>query len=172
MPPSAKITKDMIIQAGLAIVREQGFECLNVRSIAARLNCSTQPVMYHYKTVDALKADIYTAADAIHSEQLMNTDVNADSPMLEIGLNYIRFAKNEQHLFKLLFQSGQFVNTSFEELMALPELDMMITPLCRETGLTPEQGREAFRSLFLCVHGIASLLANNSIGYDEQAFSQ
>lgn len=170
MPPKAKITKEMIIEAGLDIVRCDGLDSLNVRSVAARLECSTQPVMYHYKTVDELKSDIYAAADKLHSEFLMRLDEGGEMPMMTIGLNYIRFADNEKNLFRFLFQSEQFVNTGFGDMMNAPELEMIIKPLCEETGLTSEQAREAFRTLFICVHGAASLLANNSIEYDESEF--
>ena len=51
MPPKAKITRDMIIEAGIKVVREKGAESLNVRQVAAVLGCSTQPVMYHFSTV-------------------------------------------------------------------------------------------------------------------------
>lgn len=170
MPPKAKITKEMIVEAALEIVREEGQDSLNVRSIAARLECSTQPVMYHFKTVEELKAEIFAAADKVHSEFLMRP-YEGGSPMMGIGLNYIRFADREKNLFRFLFQSEQYVNTSFDEMTDGPALDMMIQPLMAETGLTKEQAQEAFRTLFICVHGIASLLANNSISYDEDEFA-
>ena len=36
----------------------------------------------------------------------MTIPEDAAEPMLEIGLNYIRFAIEEPHLFRFLFQSG------------------------------------------------------------------
>lgn len=171
MPPKPKITKEMIIEAGLDIVRTEGQDSLNVRSIAARLECSTQPVMYHFKTVDDLKAEIYAAADKLHSEFLMNPGIEDDIPMMSIGLNYIRFADKEKNLFRFLFQSEQYVNTSFDEMMSAPGLDMLMQPLMAATGLSSGKAREAFRTLFICVHGIASLLANNSIAYNEEDIS-
>lgn len=46
MPPKAKITKEMIVDAGVELVRESGIEHVNARAVAERLGCSTQPVMY------------------------------------------------------------------------------------------------------------------------------
>lgn len=45
MPPKAKVTEDMILNAVLEITRETGFETVNARSIADRLRCSTRPVL-------------------------------------------------------------------------------------------------------------------------------
>lgn len=168
MPPKAKITKDMIINAGFNIVRQEGQESLNVRRTAAELNCSTQPIMYHYKTVDELKADIYTAADNFHSEYIMRPDNNAANPMLSIGLNYIRFANEEKFLFRFLFQSDKFRNMGLSELLKGEEMSFLIEPLARQTGLDHDQARKVFEALFICAHGFASMLANNSMEYNEE----
>ena len=166
MPPKARITKEMVVEAGLGIVRSEGQESLNVRRIAAELKCSTQPVMYHYKTVDELKGDIYAAADELHTEYIMRGE-GTENPLLSIGLNYIRFAEKEKFLFRFLFQSDKFRNISFKEMLDDREHDFLIQPLAEQTGLAPEQAKAVFETLFICVHGFASLLANNSMEYNE-----
>lgn len=172
MPPKAKITKNMVIDAGFDIVRKEGQDSLNVRKMAAELGCSTQPVMYHYKTVDELKADIYAVADAFHSEYIMRLDDNTTTPMLSLGLNYIRFAYEEKFLFRFLFQSDKFQNIGFKELLDGDGSAALLKPLIQQTGLNILQARAVFETLFLCVHGYASLLANNSMTFNEKHCSK
>ena len=50
MPPKVKVTKDMVIDAAFEIAREAGAENINARTVAKKLNCSTQPVMYQGRT--------------------------------------------------------------------------------------------------------------------------
>ena len=52
MPPKVKVTKDMVIDAAFEIAREAGAENINARTVAKKLNCSTQPVMYHFATIE------------------------------------------------------------------------------------------------------------------------
>lgn len=170
MPPKARISKEMILETGLRIIRTEGAEHLNVRRIAAVLDCSTQPVMYHYSTVNDLKHALYAAADALHTEFIMTPDASAENPLLSIGLRYIRFAEEEKHLFRFLFQSDQFQNTSFRALTSRENIPF-IQPLCDAAGLHPAQGEAVFAVLFTCVHGAASLIANNSLEYDEAYFA-
>lgn len=170
MPPKTQITSEMIIEAGFQLIRSEGAEVLNVRRIAEKLNCSTQPVMYRFSTVEELREEIYSAADRYHSEYLMSAQVATDDPMLAIGLRYIRFAAEEKHLFRFLFQSDKYAGKDFGELVGADELAPVFEVLQQEAGITAEQSREAFASLFLTVHGIASLLANNSMEYDEGYF--
>ena len=167
MPPKPKIARDMIVEAGFQLLREQGIDALNARSVAARLQCSTQPVMHHFATMEDLKKEVYQKADTFHSDYLMDIDFSSGDPMLSIGLRYIRFAAEEPHLFRFLFQSDQFANTGFLELMSSEDLAPMLAILQAEADLTPQQSRDAFSTLFLTAHGLASLLANNSMRYDE-----
>ena len=60
MPPIPKISKEMILESSIDIIRKDGIENLNVRNIANKLSCSTQPIMYHYKNMDMLKEELYT----------------------------------------------------------------------------------------------------------------
>lgn len=56
MPPKPKITKDMILTTVLNITRETGFEAVNARSIAGKLQCSTRPIFTCYENMEELKA--------------------------------------------------------------------------------------------------------------------
>lgn len=170
MPPKTQITKEMIVEAGFQLIRSEGAEALNVRRIAERLGCSTQPVMYRFSTVEQLAEEIYSAADGYHSEYLMSAEVETEDPLLAIGLRYIRFAAQERHLFRFLFQSDKYAGKDIGELVGADELSPVFEMLGQEAELTEDQSKEAFMSLFLAAHGIASLLANNSMEYDEGYF--
>ena len=98
MPPRGKITRDSIAEAAFRIARARGAECVNARSVAEELHCSTQPVLYHFATVEEVRQAAYHRADRFHSVYLMTIPEDAAEPMLEIGLNYIRFAIEEPHL--------------------------------------------------------------------------
>lgn len=168
MPPVPKISKEMILNSGIEIIRNEGIENLNVRNIAKRLNCSTQPIMYHYKNMDLLKEELYSLVDNYHSEFLMkeNDQIN---PLLNIGLQYIKFASEESNLFKFLFQSDKFSNFDFKDLINNNEngLEFIFEAIQKETKITKQQSKNLFEILFITAHGLASLLANNSIKYDK-----
>ncbi len=170
MPPKARITKEMIIAAGLEVIRAKGIENLNVRSVAAQLGCSTQPIMYHYKAIDGLKEEVYEAADKLHTEYIMQPNEKLKNPLLSIGMGYISFAYEEKNLFRFIFQSDKFKNYSFKQLIGETENNPAIQALCDNVGLTNQQAVDVFGALFACVHGAASILANNEIEYDEEYF--
>lgn len=165
MPPKAKVTKEMIVEEAFQIARTQGADKITARSIAQRLQCSTQPVLYYFATVEEIKEAVYQRADAYHSHWLM--DSADDDGMLGIGIRYVRFAAEERNLFHLLFQPGAFSGASLNDLVSAEELNPIIQVLRQETGVTEDAAREIFSTLFVFVHGYASLLANNEMKLEE-----
>lgn len=169
MPPQARITKEMAVEAAFALARERGIACVNARAVAQRLGCSTQPVMYHFKTIEALKKAVYQKADAYHTACIMAPQ--GENPLLAVGLDYIRFAQTEKHLFQLLFQSNEFANKSLSELIGAEETAPILSAVSEMAGVPPQQAQRIFQALFLFVHGYASMLANNAMHYDEETIS-
>ena len=167
MPAKAKVTREMIVDAAFAVARETGAENINARTVSDRLHCSTQPVMYHFATIEALKRTVYAKADLYHSEYLMNMKRPTKGAALGIGMNYIRFAIEEPHLFRFLFQSDYFSGKTLLELIDAEELSPVLSAMQGASGLSMAQTKRVFLTVFLFVHGYASIIANNSLQYDE-----
>lgn len=168
MPPKAKITREMIIEAGLELVKTEGAENMNARTVAKKLGCSTQPVMYHFKTIESLRMAIYERMDDLHTEYLMNISPKPEDITLGIGLNYVRFAADEPNSFRFLFQSGLIKEHSIIEMIDSDEIMPIIAALQEETKMSIEQTKIIFQTLCLFVHGYASMIANNSLVFDEE----
>lgn len=168
MPAKAKVTKEMIIDAAFEVARKTGAENINARTVSKKLNCSTQPVMYHFATIEELKRAAYEKTNEYHTEYLMNVSEAQEDVMLGIGLNYIRFAVEEPNLFRFLFQSGFAVENSLLEMINSEELIPVISVMQEEMNMNIEQTKKIFITLALFVHGYASIIANNSLEYDEK----
>ena len=171
MPPKTRITKDMIIQAAVEVARQSGHENINARTVSEQLHCSTQPVMYHFSTIDAMKRAAYAQVDHLHSEFLMTIPPEQD-PILGIGLNYIRFAVEEPQLFRFLFQSGYAEENNFLEMVDSEELIPVLTAMQEGAGLSMQKTRNVFITVALFAHGYASIIANNHLEYDEKLIAE
>lgn len=167
MPPKAKITKEMIVDVAFGIIQREGVDKVTARSISQQLNCSTQPVLYHFATVEDIKKAVYKKADAYHSDYIMNMENDYGDPMLTMGMNYINFARKERNIFQFLFQSNEFSGASILDLLEMEEILPLLTVLQQELELSLEEVKEVFSTLFIFVHGYASLYANNTMIYEE-----
>lgn len=169
MPPKAKITPERILDAAFELIREQGVEAVNARALSEKLGCSTQPILYHFQSMEELKGAVYQKADEYHSAYLMA--LGGGNPMLEIGLRYIQFGAEEKKLFRFLFQSNGFSGKPISELIEAEELQPILAILSQAAQISPQQAKTMFRSLFLIAHGYASMFANNEVAYDELTIS-
>lgn len=167
MPPKARITKEMIVQAAFEIARAEGTENVNARAIAKKLRCSTQPVMYYFSRVEDIRIAAHKLSAEYHIRYLMSLNGNYETPMLEIGMRYICFAIEEKHLFRYLFQSDYYGNISLSHYLAEENLGPVFAVLREQENIDAKQAETVFSTIFLVVHGMASLLANNSMVYDE-----
>lgn len=158
----------MVIEAAFAIARDTGAEQINARTVSERLHCSTQPVMYHFTTIEELKKAAFCKADQYHTEHLLNLTGSKEDVLLNIGLNYIRFAVEEAHLFRFLFQSGYAVENSLPEMIDSDTLQPVLLVMQDAMQMTIAQTKEIFIMLAMFVHGYASIIANNSLEYDEE----
>ena len=171
MPPKTRITEDRIITAAIEVVRQSGFENINARTVSGQLHCSTQPVMYHFSTIDNLKRAAYRQVDRLHSEYIMNVPPGRD-PVLAIGMNYIRFAVEEPQLFRFLFQSGYAEENSLLEMVDSEELVPVLEAMREGAGLSERETRNVFITVALFAHGYASIIANDHLEFDEKLIAE
>lgn len=165
MPPKAKITKNMILNTVLEITQETGFETVNARSIANKLQCSTRPIFTCYENMEELKKEFLDFAFEYYTQYVSNYSNSSNiTSYLVLPLSYIAFAKEETHLFKLLFindmdldmkESNDFYKEIGNEKKAKTFSDMI--------GVELEHGKEIFLDLFLYAHGIAVLTATGKL---------
>ena len=67
MSRTATISKKSIIDAAIEILRENGAEAVNARSIAARLSCSTQPIFSNFRNMDDVMDEVLKATLDIYN---------------------------------------------------------------------------------------------------------
>lgn len=138
MPAKAKVTKEMIIDAAFAIAREAGVENINVHRIRKTSLLHTARYV-SFLTIEELKRTVYAKADSYHSEYLMNLKSPQKGVMLGIGMNYIRFAIEEPHLFRFLFQSDYFSGATMLELIDADELTPVLSAMQKALNMSMEQ---------------------------------
>ena len=134
MPPKVKVTKEEIINAAVDIVRNSGAQAINARTIASVLNCSTQPVFSNFASMDELRLAVVEKADKLCQEYMRREVEGGEFPAYKAnGMAYIRFAREEKELFKLLYMRDRS-NESIPE--TTEQTDKMESIVHNNTGLS------------------------------------
>lgn len=137
MPRKFMFTKEEILHAALDLVREKGFSAVTARALGGKLGTSAQPVFGHFENMEDVKASIIRAADELYGRYLKEDMESGKYPPYKAsGMSYIRFAREEKELFKLLFMRDR---TGEDRTAERPETEMIATLVSRQVNISKEQ---------------------------------
>ena len=156
-----------MIEKAVQVVRKQGIGALTAKSLANELGVSTQPVFTCFHTIEEVRREVVNAAKILYDDYVKEGLCN-DIPFLGFGMHYIRFAKEEPELYRLLFLSTDQSegNSAFEEMNASLEL---VTDSMQETyHIDAKTAERYFRDMWLVAHSLATLIVTGSCPYTDQ----
>lgn len=170
MPPKVKITKEKIISTSLALVQEEGDVALNARAIAKRLGCSTQPIFSNYASMEKLRYEVIKKADQVYQQYIAIGMKDPKYPPYKAsGIAYIKFAKEERELFKLLFmrdRSQEEVKDDYESIAPLLQI------ISNNMHISKEDAYLFHMAMWVYVHGIATMIATSYLEWDINRIEQ
>lgn len=170
MPPKIKITKEEIVDAALEIVRVNGAEMVNARTVAAALDCSTQPVFSNFATMDELHLAVVQKAYARYLTYVEQDTASGKYPAYKAsGMAYIRFAKEEKELFKLLYMRDR---TDLKETWADESFRGMASFVQSYTGFSEADAALFHLEMWAFVHGIATMFATGFLDIEWELVSR
>lgn len=171
MPRRFLFTREQIVDAALALVRERGISALTARSLADALGTSTKPIFGLFRNMDEVRdAVMYAASDLYHER--IRTDMARGEflPYKASGMAYIRFAREERELFRMLFmrdRSGEIA----DEARDRAENEPFVKIIAEKLGLSVEEAYRFHLEMWVFVHGIASMIVTGYLAWDDAAVS-
>ncbi len=170
MPPNFKFTKEEILKSALDITREKGMSALTARSLAAKLGCSVKPIFGLFRNMEEVQQGVFLAANSMYQNYLQEDMSKGEYPPYKAsGIAYIRFAKEEKELFKLLFMRDR---SNEEEKQDNEEIKQIIELIEKNTGLDKEDAYLFHIEMWLYVHGIATMIATSYLDWDIEFISK
>ena len=171
MAPKNKFTRKEMVAAAVRVVQKRGAAALTAKSLAEELGTSTQPVFTCFGTMEALKAEVYVAAERLFDEYLTK-GLKEKISFLGFGSQYIRFARKEPELYRLLFLmrpddvgSGAFA--------AMRHMQELVRPSLVEIyHISAQEADSYFRDLWLVVHSLATLIVTGDCPYSDREIGQ
>ena len=147
MPRKFMFTREEVLAAALDLAREQGITAVTARGLGEKLGSSSKPIFSLFENMEDVLSAVMEAADELYQNYLKEDMASGKYPPYKAsGMAYIRFAKEEKELFRLLFMRDR----SHESLNAyLFHLEMWIY-----------------------VHGMATMLATSYLELDEEFISR
>lgn len=170
MGRKTQITKEIMLQAAYEILKEEGYSMVNIKTIAAKVGCSTQPISWQFGNMQKMRKELYQYA----SEQLFGdmekkiAGMNAMEAFFETGKKYISNACDYPNVFRFLCvdDPGDIVEKSSSVAELLGD-DFIKEMLAKEIELPREIIDKIVADIIIYTHGLSVLLLWDSFMMDK-----
>ena len=152
------------------MVRKKGIDALTAKALAEELGTSTQPVFTCFGTMDALKKEVRAAAERVYDGYAAQ-GLRQQIPFLGFGKQYIRFAREEPELYRLLFLTK--MDETCQALASMTHSLDLVRPSLEQTyQISARDADRYFRDLWLVVHSLATLIVTGGCPYSDGEIGQ
>lgn len=172
MGRKTQITKDTMLQAAYEILKDDGYAVVNIKTIAAKVGCSTQPISWQFGNMQGLRKELYMYASNKISEDMKDRILGekAMEVFFETGKKYISNAYEYPNVFRFLYVDDP--GNIADGQSGLAELlgdDFVKEMLVKETGLTKDIVDKIVADIVIYTHGLATLLLWDEIKMEKEA---
>lgn len=171
MAPKNKFTKEEMVEAALRVVRANGIDALTAKTMADALGTSTQPIFTAFGSMDGIKKEVYAAAIRVY-DRYTEAGLQERIPFFGVGMQYIRFAREEPELYRLLFLT-RAQDKSFSAMRSMLHLQALVRPtLMNIYRITEQEADLYFRDLWFVVHSLSTLIVTGDCPYSDREIGQ
>ena len=160
------ITKDFIVNTAFQMAKQEGIEQVTARKLAAKAECSTQPIFRSYENMEELHLELFRMANAFFTFYYERFPKDQAEPFVNLAYAYIQFAKEERNLFRFLFLPDRSYGKSTYEILngekgiVVAEFEKAKKDGCKNVG-------DLFTKMWIFVHGAACMTLTGDYDLNE-----
>lgn len=164
MPTSPKIPKEMILKHALDMLIQDGYSAINIKTLAKRIGCSTQPISWHFGNMENFR-NALTAYALEYANKKMLSSSEGMSAFSNVGIGYIDIAFDEPNLFRYLYMTGKsgYYAGGFDILTTADANFAMIEQIASQLETSADKVRDFFRNTIIYTHGLACFVVSGLI---------
>ena len=164
MPSSPKIPKETILQHALEMLIQNGYASINIKALAKRIGCSTQPISWHFGNMENFRNALTEYALGYANEKMLSASEGM-SAFSNVGIGYIDIAFDEPNLFRYLYMSGEsgYHAGGFDIFTTADANSAMIEQIAKQLGISADKVNDSFRNTIIYTHGLACFVVSGLI---------
>lgn len=164
MPSSPKIPKETILQHALEMLIQNGYASINIKALAKRIGCSTQPISWHFGNMENFRKALTEYALGYANEKMLSASEGM-SAFSNVGIGYIDIAFDEPNLFRYLYMSGEsgYHAGGFDIFTTADANSAMIEQIAKQLGISADRVNDFFRNTIIYTHGLACFVVSGLI---------
>lgn len=164
MPTSPKIPKETILQHALDMLIQNGYSSINIKTLAKRIGCSTQPISWHFGNMENFRNALTEYALDYANEKMLSASEGM-SAFSNVGIGYIDIAFDEPNLFRYLYMSGEsgYHAGGLDIFTTADANSAMIEQIAKQLEISADKVSDFFRNTIIYTHGLACFVVSGLI---------
>ena len=162
MPRKPHITKGLVLDRALDMLVRDGYGSLSITAIAQDIGCSTQPLSWHFGTMDNLRRALAEHALAYADAKMRPSSDGGFEAFAEVGAAYLDIAFDEPNLFRFLYLDGSsgYCVGGLDALVGAADNAELVAGIAEDLDLSQDSAADYLRNAIVFTHGIAALVAS------------
>ncbi len=164
MPTSPKIPKEVILQHALDMLIQEGYSSINIKTLAKKIGCSTQPISWHFGNMENFRNALTEYALNYANNKLLSATEGMVA-FTNVGVGYIDIAFDEPNLFRYLYMSGEsgYYAGGLDIFTTADTNSAMIGQIANQLNVSEDKVSEFFRNTIIYTHGLACFVVSGLI---------
>lgn len=166
MGRKTKISREMILETAYEILDESGSGAVAIKTIAARLECSTQPISWHFGSMTELRKELlFYASDKLWGNTAEELEgKSAVDAFFATGVKYITIACDHPNVFRFISVDDPIqtvgVDVTGDSSIFTLQMDRIAAEMLIKEykDLDPAKIGEAVQNTVIYTHGLAVLM--------------
>ena len=156
MARRTQISKEVILETAFQMLLKDGYGTINITSLAKELGCSTQPIAWHFGSMEGLRRELLGYCVYFIGKMFRVTKKESVTEMLEaVAEGYIRLAFDYPNLYRYFYMSdreGKEMHDMSEALRS-ENYTEVVGMLQKEYGVSAKTAERHVKNLQFYVHG-------------------
>ena len=170
MGRKTQISKDVILQAALAMLIRDGYSAINIKTLSKEIGCSTQPLVWHFENMDGLRRALADYALMYANEKMCPSTNGAINAFEQVGRAYIKMALYEPNLFQFVFLNGSGCYPTGDASMLIKDKAHaeLIKIIAKEFQISEQNAGQYIQNSIIYTHGLAAFVATGIMNIPEK----
>ena len=156
----------MILEASFELLEESGIDAVQIKQIAAKLGCSTQPISWQFGSMTELKKELYFYAGNktfAGLEEMMRQKENAIEAFFVSGIFYLSVACDHPKVFRFINVDdtketiGERIHGD-KSIFSFPFDEEALNMFAKQYDIKKELLAEMIRDIVIYTHGLALMM--------------
>lgn len=164
-------SEEGILDAGLKIVQEEGYEAVTMRRVAEVAGSSVQPLYSMFGDRETFMRALYDHAlewVRAYNEENAAAGCNAFS---SVGVAHIRIAQNHPGIFAFAYMSPYVKAANMNDFLGLAEQPGVLAKVQELWDVGDEQARWLYTNMAIYTHGLATMIMAGATFSDDELAS-